>query len=60
MPIVSFKDEYFYELEDFYKREIGLSVELQRLKSLDEFIEEIAMYGLMKYKKQFYEEKNIG
>lgn len=53
MPLVSFRDEYFHELEEFYKENIELSTDLQQLKSLDEFIEEITMYGLNEWRKAF-------
>jgi len=51
MPIVSFRDEYFDELEEFYKAEIGLTVKQQFARTLDEFIEEMAMKGLVAYRK---------
>ena len=51
MPIVSFRDEYFDILEEFYKANIGLTTKLQYTNSLDDFIEEMAMLGLEKYRK---------
>lgn len=52
MPIVSFREEYFDILEEFYKANIGLTTKLQYAHSLDEFIEEMAMLGLEKYRKK--------
>lgn len=43
MPTVSFKKEYFDELEEFYKT-------IPPMKSLNEFVQEITMYGLAYYK----------
>ncbi len=51
MPLVSFKQEYVDELEVIYKKNPEW-MEMQKLETLDRFIEEMTMFGLTQFRKR--------
>ena len=56
MPLVLFKQEYIDELEVIYKKNPEW-MEMQKLETLDRFIEEMTMFGLTQFRRRG---RNVG